>query len=393
VLRVEALRAKKGDCLLLFHGNPDSPRINLVDGGPGGVWEESLRPRLTRLRDERPNERLSIGLLMVSHVDDDHINGLIQLTETLKRQQGIEDLFLDVEVLWHNSFDDLFGEAGSTLAAPGSGDVTQSSVDNIAEDLGLSEGSALALLSVGQGRTLRDNAAALAWTVNSPFDGLVQAGTSKSVVRMPGGMAITVLGPDEGRLREFQEKWDIEIKKQRDKLKTAAYLDDSVYNLASIVVLIEIEGRKLLFTGDARGDDMIKGAAKADLLDVNNQLRLDLLKVPHHGSDRNVEVDFFKTFPADHYVISGDGSHGNPALDTFRMLFEARGDDPRPFTIYLTYDPADFKAHRKTRNQPATAYPVTELRRIWADQKAAGQDFEVIVPGPADPSVSIEFES
>lgn len=391
MLRLEALRAKKGDCLLLHHGDPDKPRAILIDGGPGGVWEQSLLPRLTQLREDNDSKRLSISMLMLSHIDDDHINGLLQLTELLKSQQGAADLFLDVEVLWHNSFDDLFGEAGSTAAAPVGGDVTQTSVDGLVDELGLSQGGALVLLSVGQGQTLRDNASALGWNVNSPFDGLVEAGVDKSVVKTPSGLTITVLGPDETRLREFHEDWDKKLKDKRSALEAAAYLDESVYNLASIVALIEAEGRKLLLTGDARGDDIISNARSAGLLDADNQLSLDLLKLPHHGSDRNVELDFFQSFPADHYVISGDGSHGNPELNTFQMLFEARHDDSRHFTLYLTYDPADYKPSKHERGEPPEPYPVEDLRRMFADQRSTGRDFDVVVPDPADLSVSIDL--
>ena len=34
---------------------------------------------------------------------------------------------------------------------------------------------------------------------------------------------------------------------------------------------------------------------------------VDLLKVPHHGSNRNVTHEFFAKVPARHYVVSGNG--------------------------------------------------------------------------------------
>jgi hypothetical protein len=41
-------------------------------------------------------------------------------------------------------------------------------------------------------------------------------------------------------------------------------------------------------------------------------MHVDILKGPHHGSNRNVERIFFKRITADHYVFSGNGEHGNP---------------------------------------------------------------------------------
>jgi hypothetical protein len=99
------------------------------------------------------------------------------------------------------------------------------------------------------------------------------------------------------------------------------------------VVLAEMSGKKMLLTGDARGDDILEGLQAAGLLD-EPPLHVDLLKLPHHGSDRNVETDFFRKVIADHYVVSGDGTDGNPEIAALRMISEARGDDD--FVLHLT---------------------------------------------------------
>ena len=45
----------------------------------------------------------------------------------------------------------------------------------------------------------------------------------------------------------------------------------------------------MLLTGDARGDDVLAGLREAGLL-RRSPLHVDVLKLPHHGSDRNVET-------------------------------------------------------------------------------------------------------
>ena len=42
---------------------------------------------------------------MVSHVDDDHIKGILDLTKEQRAKNP--DVRLEVTSLWHNSFDDL----------------------------------------------------------------------------------------------------------------------------------------------------------------------------------------------------------------------------------------------------------------------------------------------
>ena len=46
---LEALPAEEGDCLLLHWGTREKPKIALIDGGPGRVYENDLRPRLEEL--------------------------------------------------------------------------------------------------------------------------------------------------------------------------------------------------------------------------------------------------------------------------------------------------------------------------------------------------------
>jgi hypothetical protein len=113
----------------------------------------------------------------------------------------------------------------------------------------------------------------------------------------------------------------------------AEFLDEWVFNLSSIVVLAEVGGKRMPLTGNVRGDDVLAGLKGAKLL-KDGRCHVDLLKLPHYGSDRNVATEFFEQVTADHYVISADAKHGNPDPPTLRMLTEARGSDE--YTIHLT---------------------------------------------------------
>ena len=91
----------------------------------------------------------------------------------------------------------------------------------------------------------------------------------------------------------------------------------------------------MLLCGDARGDHILEGLEASGRLQPGGTLALDVLKLPHHGSIRNVEADFFERLPARHYVISADGRDGNPETETLEMIAAVRaGDDD--FTVHLT---------------------------------------------------------
>jgi len=131
-----------------------------------------------------------------------------------------------------------------------------------------------------------------------------------------------------------------------------------VPNLSSIVVLVDVgEGedkKRMLLTGDARGDKILEGLALVGALDENDELEVDILKVPHHGSDNNMTTEFFERVKAKHYVFSGDGEHGNPERATLQMLLDSRGLDD-DYTIHLTYEIDDIDEKRKAdwKKKPA----------------------------------------
>jgi len=396
---LEALRAKKGDALLLHVGPADDRKLIVIDGGPSGVYRRSLKPRLDALRAARaPGGKLAIDLMMISHIDDDHIKGILDLTNKLiELDDDQEPQPYGVGELWHNSFDDVVGNGSDELvkaaeATVGSASLASASTTGIVPGEAMSLDGALVLASVKQGRQLRNNAARLGIEVNPPADGkvLVADGDRSRIAAPAGatGVEFLILGPSKERVEKLQADWDKKLpgilaKEQQAQAEAAAYVDRSVYNLASLVVLAAAGGKTMLLTGDARGDDVLAGASAAGLLD-DGPLHLDVLKLPHHGSSNNVELDFFQSFTADHYVISGNGEHGNPNVETFELLFDSRRGDDRPFTIHLTYKPEDFKPHR------GHPYPLAELQAVLARETAAGTPYELRTP--ADDAVSLHVD-
>jgi hypothetical protein len=148
------------------------------------------------------------------------------------------------------------------------------------------------------------------------------------------------------------------------------------------VLLAEAGGKRMLLTGDARGDKILKGLESAGLLPAGGTIHVDLLKVPHHGSARNMETVFFERVKADHYVFSGNGEHGNPGRETLEMLFEARGD--QGFVMHFTY-PIEYidserakdweKERRKGRRNRDWSPADDSLQALFAshDLSSAGQ--------------------
>ncbi len=383
IFTLEALQARHGDCLILHYGPTTGPQFMLIDGGPAGVYKASLRPRLDQLKDTWHRDRaLPLQMVMVSHIDDDHISGILDITARLVelRADG-RPLPYDILTLWHNSFDDILGNANDAafarLAAaigPATGGVAAPA------DIPLSIPGALVVASVEQGRTLRDHAAQLGVPVNGPFRGLVAARASRArTLPLGDGLRLTVLGPQQERIEALHAAWDSQLKKglnaDEAKALAAAFTDRSVFNLSSIVVLAEVRGKRMLLTGDARGDDILAGLRAAGLLH-GGTLHVDLLKLPHHGSDRNVTTDFFRRITADHYVVSGNGEFGNPEVATIAMISESRGK-------------ADFSLHLTNRDGKNNLGK--RLRDFFRAEKARGRKYTVVFRKPTALSLRVNL--
>jgi hypothetical protein len=306
------------------------------------VYNDALKPRLEAVRKERKlaeKTPLDIDLMMVSHIDADHIAGVLELVRKMKDlRDSKKPVPWKIERFWHNSFDDILGNDDVSVASAASV-MSPASLGGM-----LGPDGSLILASVGEGRELRKQLDALGLDGNPPFKGLVRAAKKKITL---GNLKLTVIAPSDKNLTALQKDWDKKVKalleKEKDKearAEIASYVDRSVYNLSSIVVLAEAHGKRILLTGDGRGDHTLEGLEEAGLFDENGQIEVDILKMPHHGSERNIDTDYLERIRARHYVISADGKFDNPDIGTLEMISKARSDDD--FTVHLTYPTDEF---------------------------------------------------
>jgi glyoxylase-like metal-dependent hydrolase (beta-lactamase superfamily II) len=380
---LEALQAEHGDSLLLHYGDAIDPKLIVIDGGPPLVWGATLRPRLEDLRATLVGDgsSLPIELMMVSHIDDDHIGGLLGMTRTLcKAAVDGEPLPYDVLALWHNAFSDLLDDdnaLGAVASASAVGGAAASNVVAAAMPIDDDARPARAVVaSVDEGRRLRDDARFLEIAVNPGFDGLVRrANDAAPLFDLGHGLTFEVIGPSPARLAALREEWQRVLRRKQHTTsaawlaEAASFADKSVFNLASIVGVARVGGRSILLSGDARGDHMLDALRDAGLVQ-NGVTHFDVFKVPHHGSDRNVTTEFFEKVTADHYVISANGKHGNPDPPMLEMLLDARGS--AEYTIHLTN---------------AVPHAVDFLRH-----KRAGRRFGVLVRPDSTASLRIDLD-
>ncbi len=334
MLRLRVIQAKFGDCLLLEVGSPGQPKRILIDGGPDGVYPDHLRPVLKNIFPRGGR----IDLLVLSHVDNDHVIGLLDLLAELRQareERAAGALSLSVNRLWHNTF------AGTIDPQ----DEIQERLRELragAESAGFTmQGAGFTLEGILEGHQLQMAAVALGIPINPAFPGgLVLAGDAPREA-FPAGLKMWVVGPTRKNLDRLRQKWLKWLEEHEARVaavgpQAAVAADRSIPNLSSIMLLVEEAGRRLLLTGDGRGTDLLAGLKQAGLLDAQGRLHVNVLKLPHHGSARNVTRKFLQSVTADTYVICANGRDGNPDYSVLKMLVETARQANRRIEIVAT---------------------------------------------------------
>ena len=341
-MTIKAIKAKHGDAMIL---TADGATV-LIDGGPSGVYNDFLKEHIEALGTG--GEPPEIDLMMVSHIDSDHIQGILDLTSDMI--DANEEEMRPPAVItraWLNSFSDTLVKLEVENKRDSTARVTSlaSAWDEDDElEAHIDGHTKLVLSSVRQGRNLRRDLKMLSTPVNLRFNnGMAIAGTDEGPWQQ-GELSITVIGPTMKEVEKLKKRWAKDLakikKKEADRRAATVGLDTSVFNLSSIVCIAEAGGKTMLLTGDARGDTILRW-----LEERGGPFEYDLLKLPHHGSDRNMTSEVFKKIKAKHYLVSGDGRHGNPEPEMFRMLFQARGN--ADYKIHMTYSPEEIKRHKE----------------------------------------------
>ena len=180
---MEMLPAAHGDCLWIEYGSGDKVNRILIDGGPAHTYL-ALRERVLHLP---PDER-HFDLLIVTHIDADHIEGVVRL------MQDAEALGCDFDRIWFNGWEQL------------------NRVNDIAgDDLGAMQGEYLSLLIADY----EERTGTKVWNRDLPggLAAIDRKADKLPVVALPGDCKLTLLSPDHKRLLKLKDHWDKELKK------------------------------------------------------------------------------------------------------------------------------------------------------------------------------------
>jgi hypothetical protein len=352
VFRISMLPAHHGDCLWIEYGRKRKPHRVLIDGGPTYAHPDLL----ARI----PDGGCRFELLVVTHVDADHIGGVLKLLTHLPADVEFGDIWFNA---WKHLPSDVLGpEQGEMLSA------------------------------VIERRELP-------W--NEEFDGgavaLGEDGAPRKI-ELDGGLKLTLLSPMPDDLRRLRPVWKEEVEGahmepgstedaiaalgHRDELPADLLgdegppdpardadkrfvEDDSRANGSSIVLLAEYRRKKILLCGDAYPSLVRRGLERL----TDGRLEIEALKISHHASSKNIDNDLLGAISCERYLVSTDGGYyKHPHNAALARVVVNGGDSPiLHFNYRSTKNAAWYDEDLRAEYGYSTVYPEDGAKGLTLD--------------------------
>jgi beta-lactamase superfamily II metal-dependent hydrolase len=335
--RIEMLPARHGDALWIEYGTPECTRRILIDGGPIHAWAD-VESRLRKL----PADDQGVELVVVSHVDTDHIEGLVRLmAEPVARWPIVPNQ------IWFNGWRHI-AEANT---------------------LGGREGEFLSALI--------HRRAFSSWNTAFGGDAVRVGALQGDRVDLEDGMRLTLVSPNVEALAALEKDWKENVDKWAIRpgdldaaweqlvdankfhpdseltlgpgdlsVKLLAQLkgrDSGAANGSSIAFLAEFAGKSCLFLADAHAK-VVCDSLRLHGHSEQRPLKVDALKMSHHGSRNNITRELLELVDARHYLVSSNGDKfGHPNREAIEAVIQGSRRKP---TIWFNYS-TDFNGEWK----------------------------------------------
>lgn len=290
---IEILQAGTGDSIWVSHNKKNI----VIDGGKSTA---AIRAKYSKM----PQDEI-IDLLVVTHIDSDHIAGIIALVKHMKEIGETHRL----KQVWFN-----FPKKEET------------------DEYSVGEGNELtSLLLEIDGLSWNNNTSEL-------LGSTIEYGDIKLHVLAPAHDVAYENKPKEpDELGVRSDDWYIDLRTLIDNVDDDD-IDEGGTNSQSIIILAECEGKKLLLPGDSTPKKL------CDALQSYNKtngtpLELDFMKLPHHGSTRNVTKNILNEVTCSNFIISTkkNNKYYFSNKETIAKLIRYRDSADKAINVYFNY--------------------------------------------------------
>lgn len=287
---IKFLQAGNGDCILI---QGEGHHV-IIDSG------EYCAELRDAIRDIMASEE-SIDLLIITHYDSDHIKSICDILSGLT----IDERKKLLKSVWFNA--------------------TKVGFKGNEKELSANDAVELSHLLIE---------ADIPW-VSELKRGTVKELSDECKLEIIDGGAIYEADGDGGLLSNVKSDWGTSFKELEHYLDDDAQ-DSSKTNAQSAIIVGHIHGKDVLLPGDAVPSKLY---AALDFYRKNKIARFDLVKLPHHGSYKNITRDILNKIECSDYVVTTDGSqfyHPNKKM-MLKIIKWGKTIDGKSLSFHLNY--------------------------------------------------------
>ncbi len=316
--KIRLLKAEHGDSFIIETDNEGIPFVMVVDGGTDNAYENDIEEKLEELSQ--------IDLMVLTHTDNDHIEGLLSFISSTKHRN------IPIKKYWINCM--------HSIRVASSAKVSFSNGASFEKELKKREGEE----------------ASCKWSEDIYYPNSFQYKKIK----------IVVLSPTKEVLEQFYDAWKIsEIEKvskvssgtrsqiQKGDLKTLSQkeikqkpIKNDITNASSIAFILILPDISILMLGDSRPEIIVKSLEDIGY-SKEKKLEVDYVKVSHHGSKYNTTPELMEMIKCDNYIIMTNGGFANskhPDRETIAKILWNRGRDMnREIKLIFNYKLSDIE--------------------------------------------------
>ncbi|WP_165825346.1 ComEC/Rec2 family competence protein [Pedobacter yonginense] len=325
--KLHILKAYHGDCLLIRTFNLDEqPFTILIDGGPSTTFNFALR---NALKDD-----CVIDLMILTHIDSDHIGGLISFAENSRFAE------MDIKKIWVN--------CANLVPIGPNGE----------------------LITYGQGVVLEK------WLIdrNVPKHIFSERVTTNMRNECSNGICFEILSPTPAILNAVTENWPELSQEYKDKMAALPITNDApsqikkgtmtdlakiafrasssvssdLFNAMSIAFVLRTPDLSILLLADSRPEVIKESLVALGYNETHNRLKVDYVKVSHHGSKNNTSIEVLDMVESYNFIFSTNGGSGrskHPDRETIaRLLYHPKRDLNKRIKLYFNYPLSEITA-------------------------------------------------
>ncbi|CEK38124.1 ComEC/Rec2 family competence protein [Paraclostridium sordellii] len=254
-IQIVVQQANNGDCIWIRFGEDKKNNI-VIDSGPG-VFAGKFRQMIRQIN----NNGETVDLLILTHIDDDHINGFRKSINSIEGKE-IKKIWLngDPEQYYLNQTHSPKNIGGLVK------EIRKKQIEIVTPMLG------------GTIETIGD------------ADLTVLTPTYKDMINTS-----KIIEDFTQHSKYSKYSLNIDDINEIDKY----YPDKNPTNKASISFIFSYEGKNIAFLGDAHAEDICNG-----LIKYWNKGFIDMVKLSHHGSKHNTSCELLDLMECNEFIIT-----------------------------------------------------------------------------------------